>query len=512
MNQSNEVSAEQNERIQKVEDLSLPTSISHGQPPLKLDLLKLMELYRVPGISVAVIDHFEIDWAKGYGVTERGTSGPVTPRTIFESGSLSKPVAAVGALALVEQGKIHLDEDVNRKLKSWQVPENEFTREQKVTLRRILSHTAGLTVHGFPGYDVDETVPTVVQILNGEPPANTAPVRVETVPGTKWSYSGGGTVIAQQLMEDVTAKPFPQFMRENVFDRLGMNDSTYGQPLPPERHAMAASGTHWNGTTVHGKWHIYPEMAAAGLWSTPSDLAKLLIEIALSQIGSANHILSQSMAQAMLSPQTESLTQFLFGSKKNPARMGLGFFVGDKAHPGLFGHTGDDTGFQAMMVMDRVTGQGAVIMTNSELGGLLADTLVDSIAQEYHWRDYVPAERPRAMASAILMATARSLGIQAALAQYQTLKEAKQSQLTPDQDTLLILGYLFLADEKLEHAVEALKLEVQEYPQHWNAYDTLAEIYVSLGEGQLAIQNYEKSLEINPDNQNAAEHLKKLRK
>ena len=228
MNQSNEVSAEQNERIQKVEDLSLPTSISHGQPPLKLDLLKLMELYRVPGISVAVIDHFEIDWAKGYGVTERGTSGPVTPRTIFESGSLSKPVAAVGALALVEQGKIHLDEDVNRKLKSWQVPENEFTREQKVTLRRILSHTAGLTVHGFPGYDVDETVPTVVQILNGEPPANTAPVRVETVPGTKWSYSGGGTVIAQQLMEDVTAKPFPQFMRENVFDRLGMNDSTYG--------------------------------------------------------------------------------------------------------------------------------------------------------------------------------------------------------------------------------------------------------------------------------------------
>jgi len=206
------------------------------------------------------------------------------------------------------------------------------------------------------------------------------------------------------------------------------------------------------------------------------------------------------------------LTQFLFGSKKNPARMGLGFFVGDKTNPGLFGHTGDDAGFQAMMVMDRVTGQGAVIMTNSELGGLLADTLVDSIAQEYHWRDYVPAERPRAIASAVLLATARSQGIQAALAQYQSLKEAKQSQLTPDQDTLLILGYLFLADEKLEHAVEALKLEVQEYPQHWNAYDTLAEIYVSLGEGQLAIQNYEKSLEINPDNQNAAEHLKKLRK
>jgi CubicO group peptidase (beta-lactamase class C family) len=234
-----------------------------------------------------------------------------------------------------------LDEDVNHKLITWHVPENEFTQKQKVTLRRILSHTAGLTVHGFPGYDIDEPVPTVVQVLNGEPPANTEPVRVDTVPGTKWRYSGGGTVIAQQLMVDVTGTPFPQLMREILFDKIGMQDSTFEQPLPPEKHAMAASGTHWDGTTVHGKWHIYPEMAAAGLWSTASDLAKFAIEIALSQKGFANHVLSQSTAREMLSTQTEWLTESSLAKQENPPRMGLGFFLGDESGLDLFGHTGD---------------------------------------------------------------------------------------------------------------------------------------------------------------------------
>jgi hypothetical protein len=199
MKTSGDRSREPAERIQRVENGTISMVVDQDQPPLQLTLQKLMELYRVPGISVAVIDNFEIAWAKGYGVTELGTSNPVTTHTLFQSGSVSKPVAAAGALFLVQQGKLVLDEDVNHKLITWHVPENEFTQKQKVTLRRILSHTAGLTVHGFPGYDIDEPVPTVVQVLNGEPPANTEPVRVDTVPGTKWRYSGGGTVIAQQL-------------------------------------------------------------------------------------------------------------------------------------------------------------------------------------------------------------------------------------------------------------------------------------------------------------------------
>lgn len=512
MESSNDIPAELAERIQRVEAGTLSVAVEDGQPPVQLTLQKLMEIYKVPGLSVAVIDNFEIAWAKGYGVTEMGTSSPVTPHTMFQAGSVSKPVAAAGALFLVQEGKLSLDENINNKLKSWKLPENELTREQKVTLRRLLSHTAGLTVHGFPGYDVDEPVPSVPQLLDGEPPANTEAVRVNTVPGAKWSYSGGGTVIAQQLMEDVAGKPFQDLMRAILFDKIGMDDSTFEQPLPPARHAMAASGTHWDGTTVHGRWHTYPEMAAGGLWTTASDLAKFAIEIALSRKGMANRVLSQSMVQEMLRPQTELPTEVSFGKKENPARMGLGFFLGDETRPDLFGHIGDDEGFEAMLIMDAGTGQGAAIMTNSQFGTLVYDYLTDSIAQEYGWKNYAPADRPAAGATAILMTIVQSRGIRAALHQYQILKNEKASRLIPDENTLVMLGYLLLSVQRPEDALEALKLEVHEYPQYWNAYDTLAEVYAALGEKQLAIQNYEKSLELNPDNQYGMERLKELTK
>ena len=223
----------------------------------------------MPGLSIAVVDNFHIVWTKAYGVIEAGSNTPVTPRTLFQAGSISKPVAASGALYLVEQGKLSLDEDVNQKLKTWKVPENEFTKTEKVTLRRVMSHTAGLTVHGFPGYDVNDSVPTLVQIFNGEKPANTAPIRVDFVPGTQSRYSGGGVTIEQQLMIDVTGKPFPALMREFVLDKIGMTDSSYEQPLPPARAAITASGTYADGKTVHGRWHIYPEMAAAGCGPHP---------------------------------------------------------------------------------------------------------------------------------------------------------------------------------------------------------------------------------------------------
>jgi CubicO group peptidase (beta-lactamase class C family) len=251
------------QRIERVENNFPPIALGENEPPLQVNLQKLMEVYKVPGLSVAVIDNFKIVWAKGYGVTEAGTTTPVTTKTLFQAGSISKPVAATGTLYLVEHGKLSLDEDVNRKLVSWKVPENEFTKDQKVTLRGLMSHSAGLTVHGFPGYAVDEPVPTLVQIFNGEKPANTAPIRVDIVPGTKFVYSGGGVTIEQQLVMDVTGKPFPQFMRETVLDKIGMLESTYQQPLPPARAVLAASGTHTDGKVVRGKWHVYPEMAAA---------------------------------------------------------------------------------------------------------------------------------------------------------------------------------------------------------------------------------------------------------
>jgi CubicO group peptidase (beta-lactamase class C family) len=375
-------------------------SVVYGGPGQQLTIERLMAAFKVPGLSVAVIDNFKIIDTRTFGVTEAGGATPVTPRTMFQAGSVSKPVAAVGALQLVEEGKLSLDEDVNRKLKSWHVPENEFTSEQKVTLRRILSHSAGLTVHFFPGYAVGEPTPTLTQILDGQPPANSAPVRVDFVPGTRWRYSGGAQLIEQQMMIDATGEPFPRIMRERVFDKLGMKDSTFEQPLPSSRAHSAARGTYANGTAVTGGWHIYPEMAAAGLWTTPTDLAKLAIEVALAKQGRSNRLLKEATAREMLKVQMPRVEEVALGNENHRDRMGLGFFLGDDTRPDLFGHIGDDEGFQTMLLMFADTGQGAAVMANSQYGILLGNFLLEKIARKYNWKSYVPSDRPHPHPSA----------------------------------------------------------------------------------------------------------------
>ena len=488
-----DASTQLEQRIERVENGFASIPLGENEPPLQFNLQKLMEVYKVPGLSVAVIDNFKIVWAKAYGVTEAGTATPVTTKTLFQAGSISKPVAATGALYLVEHGKLALDEDVNRKLVSWKVPENEFTKDQKVTLRRLMSHSAGLTVHGFPGYAVDAPIPTLVQIFNGEKPANTAPIRVDIVPGTKGVYSGGGITIEQQLVIDVTGEPFPQFMRETVLDKIGMLESTYEQPLPPVRAALAASGTYADGKLVRGKWHIYPEMAAAGLWTTPSDLARFAIEIALSKQGKANHVLSQTMTQQMLTPQID--------------RIGLGFFLGDKNNPGQFGHGGADEGFQAMLTMFSDSGHGVAVMANSDNGITVANYLIKSIAREYSWSN-TPEKEP---AADVLMLVADLRGTHAAMQKYADLKKTGSSEYDMDEGTLNQLGYHLLRSGRKEDAIQAFRLNVEEYPKSSNAFDSLGEAYMAAGQKDLAIQNYEKSIELDPKNQNGIDMLKKLK-
>jgi CubicO group peptidase (beta-lactamase class C family) len=489
-----QTSSELAERIQRVENGIPPIPFSDAEPPLRLSLEQLMQLYKVPGLSVAVIDNFKIAWAKGYGVTETGSHNLVTVHTLFQAGSISKPVAATGTLSLVQQGKLSLDQNVNDRLKSWQVPDNEFTKDQKVTLRRILSHSAGLTVHGFPGYPVGSPIPTLVQIFNGEPPANTAPIRVELAPGTKFQYSGGGVTIEQQLLIDVTGKPFPEFMRETVFEKIGMADSTYQQPLPAARAAMTATGTHSDGTAVPGKWHVYPEMAAAGLWTTATDLAKFGIEIALSKQGKANHVLSEAMTREMLKSQID--------------QTGLGFFLGQYKNPEEFGHEGDDDGFQAILIMFADSGKGLAIMANSDSGVNLANHLIRSVAKEYAW-EYTPDQQS---AADLLTIVATLKGPQATLARYAELKKAgSSSPYVIDENTLISVGYQFFSSGQTDAAIQAFQLDVQDYPKYWNAYDSLGEAYLKAGQKALAIKNYEKSIELNPKNQNGIEALKKIR-
>jgi CubicO group peptidase (beta-lactamase class C family) len=443
-------------RQKRIESHLAPLTI--GSTTLfSLSLGDLMQVVGVPGLSVAVVDHFEIAWAKGYGVAQVGSAMPVTPQTLFQAGSVSKPVAAAGALSLVESGRLALDEDVNRRLTSWKVPEGPLTVNQKATLRRILTHTAGTSGHGFPGYAVDAALPTLVQVLKGEKPANTAAVVLTSVPGSAWRYSGGGVCIEQLLMTDVTGQPFPEIMRERLFDRIGMNSSTYEQPLPPARAELAASGTYTTGREVPGRWHVYPEMAAGGLWTTPSDLAKFGIEVALSAQGRANHALSQSMAREMLSPQYPRVGEPTWGDKRNPDRMGLGFFLGDASRPARFGHIGDDEGFAAVFIMFGDTGQGAVIMVNSDLGIAIANLVLASIAKEYDWRYTPPLYSKVVTLLYVFLAIPLALVLACTLGLFYALSPAPRAWIA----YVLACGMTFYA-----HTVTALLDSWQEWMVH----------------------------------------------
>ena len=364
-------------RIQRIQDSIVPGTLVKGEAVPTKKLSDLMSELHVPGVSIAVIHNGQIEWARGFGVTRTG-GPPVTPEKLFQAASISKPVTALAVLHLVQSGKLDLDTDVNQYLKTWKVPENEFTAKKKVTLRELLTHTAGTTVHGFPGYAAGAPLPTLVQVLNGEKPANTAAIRVDTLPGTNWSYSGGGYVIIQQLLEDVTGKPFPKIMQELVLGPIGMTHSTYEQPLPTSRLREAAMPYKPDGQPVEGGPHTYPEMAPAGLWTTPSDLARYAIEVQKALAGKSNRVISAATARQML---TAGMNHW-----------GLGPVTGGSdGHP-YFGHGGANEGFQCNLIAYE-NGDGAIIMTNSDRGGALGEEIQRTIAYEYKWPDFQPPER-----------------------------------------------------------------------------------------------------------------------
>jgi CubicO group peptidase (beta-lactamase class C family) len=370
--------ADANQRIQKVETCLPPTVVIKGEPPSCTPLLTRMQQLHIQGVSIAVVHNGVIEWARGYGIATPA-GAPVTPHTIFQAGSISKPVAAMAALHLVQQDKLSLDADVNSTLASWKVPPSDAAPGAVVTLRELLTHTAGLTVHGFPGYARGVAVPTLVQVLNGEKPANTAAVRIELPPNTKWQYSGGGYTIMQQMLLDVTHEPFPKLLHDTVLSPIGMNESTYEQPLPAARQPTAATPYDGLDTPVPGGAHTYPEMAAAGLWTTPSDLARFIIESQRSIKGEANHVLSQAMTKQMMTPGKNS--------------WGLGFEIGGSPSNPYFGHDGDDVGFEASFVGYENSGDGVAVMTNAQGGGRLCREVVSAIALAYGWPDLHPAER-----------------------------------------------------------------------------------------------------------------------
>jgi CubicO group peptidase (beta-lactamase class C family) len=330
-----------------------------------VSLDEALKLLNIPSASLALIDEGRIAFARAYGKD-------ATPDTVYQAASMSKFVAAVGAMRLVESGTLDLDQDVNAKLISWKVPGNSFDATHKVTLRGLLSMTGGIGVPGFPGYEVGAPLPTLLQILDGVALANSPPVTVIAVPGSAYHYSGGGYEIAEALMQDAAGKPFPQLMQNLVLGPMGMTDSSFEQPPSAAFSAKAASGHFGDGKELPGRWHVCPEHAAAGLWSTPTDLAKLLIQLADVWQGLSSIFLRRQTLEEMLTPQ-------------NGGPYGLGAAIaGDGASLVLL-KRGQNVGYQGYLILYPASGQGMVVMTNSDNGSKLAEALIKRAASAYGW-------------------------------------------------------------------------------------------------------------------------------
>jgi CubicO group peptidase (beta-lactamase class C family) len=363
------------QRRHAVERSLTPAIVLEGQAVPRWTMQERMVRYNVPGVSLAVIRNGSIEWSAAYGSTGGTSAQPVTSTTLFQAASLSKPVAALLALTLVQEGRLSLGENVDHYLRTWRLPASSFTATHPITLSGLLSHSAGVTVSGFAGYPQGAPRPTLVQILEGTGPANSPRVLVDTIPGTRYRYSGGGYQIAQLVMEDVTGTPIADLARDLVLTPLDMEHSTFAE-LSPAQARTTAAGHSYNGAPVAGNWHRYPEQAAAGLWSTAGEMAKLVVGLIESAQGAEGAVLDRSLMAQMLTRQIGSA--------------GLGLGVHGDGDDLLFDHAGVNEGYRAYMAGYPVTGNGVVVMTNGDGGTDLINEIVRSVSHVYGWSDFAP--------------------------------------------------------------------------------------------------------------------------
>jgi CubicO group peptidase (beta-lactamase class C family) len=361
------------DRIQLVERSLQPFgNVEHQQADQHLT--DRMHYYGVPAVSIALINDGVLAWARGYGVRDAITATAITSDTRFPMTSITKPIVGLAVLRLVQQGLLDLDVEVNHYLTSWTLPDSTHTQQAKVTLRRLLSHSAGTTVFGFWGYRPSRPIPMLRQVLDGLPPANSVPVRVAAPPGSRWSYSSGGYCIIQQVLIDVLRQPFPALMTDLILAPLEMHASTFTVVPSPEHQAITAHGHDATGAPIAEQWRAHPELAAGGLWSTPADIAKWVIAVQHSRAGASTTLLRPELAQLLLTPQISN--------------WGLGPAIDGKGATARFAHGGGKLGFRSYMVAYCERGQGAIITTNGERGDHLCVEILHSLARAYDWPDY----------------------------------------------------------------------------------------------------------------------------
>jgi CubicO group peptidase (beta-lactamase class C family) len=336
-------------------------------------LQALMQRFHVPGLSITVIKDFKIHWAKAYGVADVETGKLVDTGTVFQAASISKPVFAMAVVKLAQDGRLSLDADVNSYLKSWRVPATELTRDQPVTLRSLLSHTSGADDgFGFPGYEPAAPRPTLVQIMNGESPSNVGPVRFARPPYAGAKYSGGAVTLAQLAVMDLLGRPFAEIGRDLVLAAIGMSNSSYEQPLGDALAPRAARAHNGAGRRMGAPWHVYPEQAAAGLWTTPSDLARFAIEVQRAIRGPKSAVLTQASAREMLAPV-------------GVGGFAVGLGVAQRGEGWYFSHGGANWGYRCNLLAHVRKGYGVVMMTNGDAGGQLVGEIEARVAAAYNW-------------------------------------------------------------------------------------------------------------------------------
>ncbi len=355
--------------IKLIEDRQTPNH--QGLDPFTM--AELMDRLHVPAVSVAVIKDYKIHWAKAWGIADLTTAAPATTETMFQAASISKPIAAMASLKAIQDGKFTLDQDANTILKSWKIPPSDFLRDHPVTPRELMSHTSGTDDgFGFPGYPPAAPMPTIPQMLNGQSPSNVPKTTWARPPMTGSKYSGAAVMIEQLVLTDAVNKPFVEIMRDWVLGPIGMTNSTYEQPLPPSREKQAARAHSAAGKPMGAQWHVYPELAAAGLWTTPTDLAKFAIELQLELAGKSQRVLNQKTAQEMVTPV-------------GVGPFAVGFIIEKDGEGWYFTHSGGNWGFQCDLYAHRSKGYGVAVMTNSDVGGRLCREIRDRVARAYEW-------------------------------------------------------------------------------------------------------------------------------
>jgi len=359
------------DRVIQVENNLTERIMFSGSKPMNIQ--ERMKFYKVTGLSIAVIKNYKIDFVKAYGMADAESGIPVSGKTLFQAASISKSLNGLAIIKLFEDKELDLSADINQYLKSWKFPYDSLSKGKKISAANLLSHTAGLNVHGFAGYETGKPLPSLIQILNGTPPANSAPIRSIFAPGLRDQYSGGGITISQLLLTDISGQPYEKYLAEKVLTPLGMLSSTFAQPALNVAKGLLATGYNSEGKPITGKYHIYPEQAAAGLWTNPTDLSKYIIETQRSLAGKSSKVLAQQSTRLRLSPYM------------NADGAALGVFIEDYNGIKYFGHGGANEGFRCGYYGSMEGGNGLVIMVNSDNGEIIQE-LINSISTVYGFK------------------------------------------------------------------------------------------------------------------------------